>query len=573
MKKELLICLALFGMLLSGQPAVAQISIDGLFFDWEAATQVDVAPQAEELTFDLGDPDCPNPAVPSYFADLDIEDLFVTDDADFVYFRIKMNPVANLANVPNDTSYHGGAALAAYISVDPGWADITGLTWGWWGSGYDYFVQVYPADSAAFAATGYEQYVWEHKQAGNGWDFIPADSTIGSRVAWNATSNEVEFSVPKSLLLNPRYIPDFVSPDTIAVMIYAGENLAPWRADYASNPGIAGFKFALKQPGPIAIDGLFFDWTAEMQLDTPATSEELTFDAGDPDCPNPALPSYFADLDIDDVYATDDADFIYLRIKMNSIANLVNVPNDTSYHGGAAIAAYFSVDPGAADTTGLTWGWWGNGYDFFVQAYPPDSAYAAVGGYPQGVWEHKQAGNGWDFEVVDSTRGAWVAWNALNNDVEMAIPKAQLLNPRYLQNFQQPDQIAIMIYAGENLAPWRADYASMPGVAGFLLNLGGSTGVATRPAGRIPVNMALEQNYPNPFNPETRIRFALPAQGSVRIRVFDLLGKEVASLADGVFSAGEHVVTFSGKDLPSGVYFYALEAAGSCEIRKMMLIK
>jgi len=155
----------------------------------------------------------------------------------------------------------------------------------------------------------------------------------------------------------------------------------------------------------------------------------------------------------------------------------------------------------------------------------------------------------------------------------MAIPKAQLLNPRYLQNFQQPDQIAIMIFAGENLAPWRADYASMPGVAGFLLNLGGSTGVATRPAGRIPVNMTLEQNYPNPFNPETRIRFALPAQGSVRIRVFDLLGKEVASLADGVFSAGEHVVTFSGKDLPSGVYFYALEAAGSCEIRKMMLIK
>ncbi|HOZ22657.1 MAG TPA: T9SS type A sorting domain-containing protein [bacterium] len=573
MKKNLTFGLVLFGMLLLWQPAAAQITIDGLFFDWEAATQVDVAPQAEELTFEAGDVDCPNPAVPSYFADLDIEDLYVTDDADFVYFRVRMNQIANITNVPNDTSYHGGAAIAVYISVDPGWADATGLTWGWWGSGYDYFIQVYPEDSTVINATAYDQYVWEHKQAGNGWDFVPADSSIGSKVAWNATSNEVEFSVPKTLLFNPHYLPDFVRPDTIAVMVYAGENLAPWRADYASNAGIAGFKFALQQPGPITIDGLFFDWTAEMQLDVPAQAQELTFAEGDPETPNPANTSYFADLDIEDLYATDDEDFVYVRVKMNSIANLMNVPNDTSYHGGAAIAAYISVDPGAADTTGLTWGWWGSGYDFFVQAYPADSAYAAVGGYPQALWEHKQAGNGWDFEVVDSTRGAWIAWNAMSNDVEMAIPKVQLLNPRYLANFQQPDKIAIMIYAGENLAPWRADYASMPGIAGFILDLGGSTGVEATPVKALPDRLTLHQNYPNPFNPSTDIRFALPVQGLVRIRVFDLLGKEMAVLANRVYPAGEHSVTFDGRDLPSGVYLYSLETEQSRSVRKMMLIK
>ena len=73
----------------------------------------------------------------------------------------------------------------------------------------------------------------------------------------------------------------------------------------------------------------------------------MTFDNGDADTPDPANPSYFADLDIEDIYTTDDADFIYLRIKMNSIANVTNIPEDTSYHGGAAIAAYISVDPGA----------------------------------------------------------------------------------------------------------------------------------------------------------------------------------------------------------------------------------
>jgi hypothetical protein len=573
MKKSLALCLAMLGMLLLWQPAAAQIAIDGLFFDWDAATQVDMAPQAEELTFAAGDPDCPNPANPSYFADLDVEDVFAMDDADFIYFRIKMNQIANITNVPNDTSYHGGAAIAVYISVDPGAADTTGLTWGWWGSGYDYFIQVYPEDSSAVNNTAYDQYVWEHKQAGNGWDYVPADSAIGAKVAWNASSNEVEFSVPKALLFNPHYLTDFVQPDTIAVMVYAGENLSPWRADYASNPGVAGFKIALKKPGPITIDGLFFDWTPEMQLDVPAQAEEKTFAEGDPDTPNPANTSYFADLDIEDLYGTDDADFVYLRIKMNSIANLMNVANDTSYHGGAAIAAYISVDPGAADTTGLTWGWWGSGYDFFVQAYPPDAAMEAVGGYPQAVWEHKQAGNGWDFEVVDSLRGAWVSWNALNNDVEMAIPKALLLNPRYLNNFQQPDKIAIMIYAGENSSPWRADYASMPGVAGFILDLANSTGVTAKPITTIPGRYALHQNYPNPFNPETAIRFALPVQGMIRIRVFDLLGKEVASLANRVYPEGEHIVTFNGRDLPSGVYLYTLETAQSRTVRKMMLIK
>lgn len=89
----------------------------------------------------------------------------------------------------------------------------------------------------------------------------------------------------------------------------------------------------------------------------------------------------------------------------------------------------------------------------------------------------------------------------------------------------------------------------------------------------VPAAMALHQNYPNPFNPETRIRFALPSQGQVRVRVFDVLGKQVASLADGLYAAGEHIVTFSGKDLPSGIYFCTLESAGAHEIRKMMLIK
>ena len=282
--------------------------------------------------------------------------------------------------------------------------DTTGLTWGWWGSGYDYFVQAYPADSLADSTTVFEQFLFEHSQNGNGWDFVPADTLIGVSVSWNFSNNDVEMAIPKSLLLNPKNLPNFVIPDSIGIMIYAGENLSPWRADYASMPGVSGFKFALSSPGPVTIDGTFFDWEANTQLDLSPNSEEMTFDSGDPDAPDSANPSYFADLDIQDLFATSNESEVYFRIKMNPIANVANIPNDTSYHGGAAIALYISVDPGVDDTTGLTWGWWGSGYDYLIQVYPADSAFEVNTGFQQAIFEHSQNGNGWDYVPYSETR-------------------------------------------------------------------------------------------------------------------------------------------------------------------------
>jgi len=572
MKKFLSVCLIVVTVLALSTNMKAQIKIDGVFFDWTTSMQLDVPPNNVELTFAEGDPDAPDPNNPTYFADLDIEDVYATDDADFVYFRVKMNSIANVLNIPNDTSYHGGAAIAFYISVDPGPNDTTGLTWGWWGSGYDFLVQVYPGDSVAVANTLYDQFIYEQTQLGNGWDFIPADTLIGVKVAWNADNNDVEFAVPKLKLFNPHFLPNFTIPQNIAVMVYAGENNSPWRADYASNNGVAGYLVPMKNPGSISIDGLFFDWESNMQLDVAPNSPELTFAEGDPDTPDPNNPSYFADLDVEDVYATSDDAFVYLRIKMNSIGNVLNIANDTSYHGGAAIAAYISVDPGANDTTGLTWGWWGSGYDYFVQVYPSDSAMQANTGYPQALWEHKQAGNGWDFDLVDSLRGAWVAWNVDNNDVEVAVPKVLLFNPKYISNFQEPDSIAVMIYAGENNSPWRADYASNPGVAGYGIKMA-ITDIKDQINNAIPKDYVLSQNYPNPFNPSTVISYALPKSGFVSLKIYNLLGKEIAVLVKGEMSAGNHSATFDASGLASGFYLYTLKAGGVSETRKMMLLK
>jgi hypothetical protein len=79
--------------------------------------------------------------------------------------------------------------------------------------------------------------------------------------------------------------------------------------------------------------------------------------------------------------------------------------------------------------------------------------------------------------------------------------------------------------------------------------------------------------YPNPFNPSTRIEFTIPKAGLVSLKVYDVLGREVAVLAEGMMQAGEHDVRFDGSELASGIYFARLEAGEVSQTRKMVLLK
>ncbi|RMF60607.1 MAG: DUF4185 domain-containing protein [Calditrichaeota bacterium] len=88
-----------------------------------------------------------------------------------------------------------------------------------------------------------------------------------------------------------------------------------------------------------------------------------------------------------------------------------------------------------------------------------------------------------------------------------------------------------------------------------------------------PEHFMLWQNYPNPFNPTTTIKFALPRRSAVTLKVFDALGREVATLVDKVMEPGTHEVVFDVKALSSGVYFYRIQAEGFVATKKLMLLK
>jgi len=89
----------------------------------------------------------------------------------------------------------------------------------------------------------------------------------------------------------------------------------------------------------------------------------------------------------------------------------------------------------------------------------------------------------------------------------------------------------------------------------------------------VPENSALHQNYPNPFNPGTEIEFQLHRAGEVSLIVYDVLGREVATLANGTMNAGTYRVPFDGRGLASGIYYYRLVAGPFSETRHMLLLK
>lgn len=89
----------------------------------------------------------------------------------------------------------------------------------------------------------------------------------------------------------------------------------------------------------------------------------------------------------------------------------------------------------------------------------------------------------------------------------------------------------------------------------------------------LPQDFVLDQNYPNPFNPATIIKYSIPFNTNVSIRVYDILGNEIAALVNENKNAGVFEVKFNGEGLSSGIYLYQLRAANFVETRKMTLIK
>lgn len=93
------------------------------------------------------------------------------------------------------------------------------------------------------------------------------------------------------------------------------------------------------------------------------------------------------------------------------------------------------------------------------------------------------------------------------------------------------------------------------------------------PVNTIPTEYVLSQNFPNPFNPTTKIEYNVPELSFVILKVYDVLGNEIGTLVNEEKPIGRYKIEFNATTLPSGIYFYRLQAGNFIETKKMILLR
>ncbi len=202
------------------------------------------------------------------------------------------------------------------------------------------------------------------------------------------------------------------------------------------------------------------------------------------------------------------------------------------------------------------------------------------------------AGNKGGFKTAGITTGfnptAWVSTPAFNNTILPQPADAQLENPFNLLNPGLLPQTGSPARSGASFTHPRLtssffDRVSFRGAYGTTrwdmpwanYNPQGlpTSIVREEQAEVLPPLFHLNQNFPNPFNPRTTITFELTRSAFVRLKVYDLLGREVATLLDGMMTAGSHRAVFEARGIPTGLYIYRLSADGAGATRAMMMVK
>jgi hypothetical protein len=107
----------------------------------------------------------------------------------------------------------------------------------------------------------------------------------------------------------------------------------------------------------------------------------------------------------------------------------------------------------------------------------------------------------------------------------------------------------------------------------YLIKTDANGVVSVNPEESIPLNFSLEQNFPNPFNPTTTIRYSIPERSFVKLKVFNLLGQQIATLVDKEQSIGTYTIQWEASNFPSGVYLYSLQTNDFVETKKLILLK
>ncbi len=559
-----------FMMLLLASFGLAQtITIDGDMSDWTADMQIDVAPNEVEGIQDSIDVDWDGTKDGVINPALDIKDMYVTHDDDYLYIRLDINEDGTFTDLL--ALVDGGMQASNELFIDTDCDTATGLTWGWWYTSGDYWINL----SVPYGWPGFEV---PHKFGINKfigssgtdsqWEALPDDSCT---VAVNLDDNKMEIAIPRAAIGETNG--DF---ESTAILSLNEDPTAGWNADSAPNSiGTERYVYRYGRKG-VVIDGDMSEWTEAERFDVAPNEEEGLQDSVDygwdgtmDDIINPAL-------DIKDIYVSHDEDYLYVRIDINEDGTFTDLESIKDAEGYIApIQLYFDVDNDSS--TGLTWGYWLNGGDYYVNITNPHGNPGLEVTQAYGILRFTgQNGNDEGFEEVMGD-SCLIAVNLDDNKMEVAIPRAAIGETN-----GENESTGILVLAEDPTNDWVNDVApnddaSFRNVYNYGNPLGDPTGVESRPVVQ-PSDFLLAQNYPNPFNPTTTIEFSLDKTQHVVIDVYNILGSKIATLFNGIQNSGTHQVVWNGRNqsglmAPTGIYFYRIQGEKNVKIKKMILAK
>ena len=197
------------------------------------------------------------------------------------------------------------------------------------------------------------------------------------------------------------------------------------------------------------------------------------------------------------------------------------------------------------------------GYTLPIKVYSHDLGDAIVGGY-----------------VYRGYRAPWLTGAYVYGDYG----NGKIWMLRYENGTITADSLLASI-SGGSMSSFGTDQLNELYIVGFGTNASIYRFAGPGPSTEIPAvppgahSFGLDQNFPNPFNPSTVIGYQIPAAAHVTLRVFDILGQEVATLVDGIQSSGSYRVTFNAAGKSSGVYFYRLQAGDYVKVRELILMR
>ncbi|HTY12546.1 MAG TPA: T9SS type A sorting domain-containing protein [Bacteroidota bacterium] len=388
---------------------------------------------------------------------------------------------------------------------------------------------------------------------------------------------------------NPPGVPKSNLFDTLYSLGYAGAMPWSWTdPTFSTNADIlAGLQSVWNNHrNSVDVHGIGFDWPA-VNILTPPNGAKY-----------PDSTQLTITVSVYDTLAVDSVEFfVEDTMKIGSVRTAFSVVSDTSYYS----FTWKSIPPGNYALTAAATNHGGHrNVSSVVQLIvgkPPLTRLEAEKAIRKGpgmtVKSDASASGGQYVDIETDTSIATISWTvsgvpadsiypiAFGYKLAYQSPKTQFVNVNsvpedtvtftgsttawleetaYVHLFKGIDTIQIQMSWG-----WMyLDYLAVP--SSFV-----TTGV--KKAVQVPAVYALSQNYPNPFNPTTTLVYSIAKAGPVTLKVYDVLGRLVATLVDGRQNPGEYTVQFDARALASGMYFYRIEAGSFSQVKKMMLLK